>query len=481
MKEKSLFVNYIFSALYTSLNLVFPLITMPYVSRILLAEGVGAVSFAQNIVQYFVLFASLGIPNYGIREIAKVRDDNHKMNGVFTEIFCINFISTLISSICFILVISFIPNINNKVLFWASGVSLCFNMFNVDWFYKGIEEYKYITVRSFFIKLISLSAIFVFVRTKEDCVVYALIHSLAEVGNYLFNVLHLRKYVRLNFEDFFLKPHLTPIVVMLSTQIAVNLYAQVDTTMLGFLSGDVYVGYYSNVIKMVRLIVNLTTTLSVILLPRLSYYLSIGKEKELNILVNRALKVIMYLCIPSAVGIFILSPQIVRVVLGDNFIPSIPTLRILAFQIVILAVGNLFGSQLLIIYGQEKKLLFSTVLGAITNILLNSFMIRLYQQNGAAIASVVAEFVVMTTQIRLALKYCKVRLDIRFVGKILGSIFMMIGGILLLDKLILAEIEELVLKVFCGVVLYFISGVYLKNEVSLLIMKKIRRWFYGNK
>ena len=197
--QKSLTKNSIYNIIYTIANILFPFATSIYVSRILLPAGVGKVASAQNIVSYFVTLAALGLPSYGVREFAKIREIKKKRNKLFTELLLLNVISTTLAIIGFIGLVTINDGFNGQwALYVACGLSVAFNYLNIDWMYQGLEEYGYITGRSLFIKGLSLLVLFLFVRSREDYVLYALISSLATGGNYIFNVLNARKYVALD-------------------------------------------------------------------------------------------------------------------------------------------------------------------------------------------------------------------------------------------------------------------------------------------
>ncbi|HGS1091612.1 TPA: oligosaccharide flippase family protein, partial [Streptococcus pneumoniae] len=186
--RNSLIKNSLYNVAYRMLNIIFPLVSATYTARIILASGVGEVSFAQNVVSYFTTIAAMGIPNYGIREIAKTRNKAEATNKVFSELFLINGLSTLLCSIVYlILILTFNSIFDNTSMYLAVGLTLVFNFLNIDWFYQGKEDYAYITKRSFSIKLISLFSLFIFVRDTDDAVNYALISSLAIGGNNIFN------------------------------------------------------------------------------------------------------------------------------------------------------------------------------------------------------------------------------------------------------------------------------------------------------
>ena len=278
---KSLGKNAIFNIIYKCLNLLFPLVTAAYVSRILLPVGVGKVAASQNIVQYFVILAALGLPSYGVKKVAEFSQNEHKLSKVFIELFTINAIATIASSVIYILLICQIYEGQKLILGFVVGIQLFFNIVNIDWFYQGLEEYKYIMLRSLVVKLVSLASVLLFVRAEDDYIVYAGITSCSLVANYLFNVFNLRKYIRrIAVSELRVKQHIWSVLYLLAASIAVEVYTLADTTMLNLMRGEEIVGYYTSATKITSMLRTLVAAVSAVFLPRLSVLFSSGKIDE---------------------------------------------------------------------------------------------------------------------------------------------------------------------------------------------------------
>lgn len=476
-KANSLIENSLFNVAYKLLNAVFPLITAAYIARVLFAEGVGEVSYAQNIVSYFTTIAVLGIPNYGIREIAKVKKDHNKTNLVFSELLTINAISTtLCLAIYCILIHSITAFRENISLFYAVGLNLIFNYANVDWFYQGYEEYGYIAKRSFLIKILSLISIFLFVKSENNVVTYALISSFATGGNYIFNIINLRRHnICLAYKNLNIKKHLRSIFIMLSSVIAVDLYTMMDTTMIGVLCESSAVGYYTNAMKLVKTLITVITAIGGVLLPRLSQYYDEGNLERCEYIVNKVFSIMLFLFVPCEIGIILTANLIMPVMFGDSFIPAIATLQISALLICTLGFSNLFGTQILLTFGQEKKLLHCTVIGAVSNVLLNSILIPTFQQNGAAIASVFSETLVTFMAFTYSRKYIRIKLKKNYILSVAASSCLMAIVVFLVKSFIPNDFLSLLLAVLCGVATYGIANYLTKNpairEISALFNK----------
>ncbi|OLU43731.1 flippase [Faecalibaculum rodentium] len=473
-KRNSLLINTFYNAAYNGMNVLFPLITIPYLSRVLLADGIGKVNYATNIVSWFLMFASLGIPRYGVREVAKVRDSKGKLNHIFTELFLINFCSTVFCSIVYIFIIFFYPYFEKKqLLYLMVGMQLFLNVFNVDWFYQGLEEYGYITKRSLIVKSLSIVAIFSFVHTKSDYIIYASIQSVALAGNYIFNMSNIFKYVSFSVKGIHIYKHVLPIVVLLSTQFAVNIYALLDTTMLGWWSSDNVIGYYSNSQKIIKTIAVFTASLGGVLLPHLVQYIRDSQYDKLREISNKILGIILYICIPITLGLFFLADDLVLVLFGKDFIPAIETMRIFAPFIIFTTVGNLYGTQLLMSLGEEKKLLISVVIGAVINFLLNYILIRLYYQNGAAFASVITEFIVMILQIKFVAPYMRLHIGSKTAKNILIENITMCMAVILVKRIVSNSVAVLAFGTLFGTTIYVLVSAIRKDAIAEDIIKRV--------
>ena len=475
MKPKSLAKNSIFNMAYNVLNLLFPLITSMYVSRILMPDGIGKVAYAQNLTAYFITFASLGLPTYGIREIAKKRRDSSvEMNKLFTELIVINWITTGIASIAFLI---FVFNRNASLDFpfmMCCGLQLFFNFVNIDWLYQGLEEYVYIVCRSTAIKIISLIAILLVVRTKADYIQYALITSVALAGNYVFNIIHAQNYVKFDFSRLELKKHFKPVFVLGLAIFFSTIYSKLDITMLGVLCTSEETGLYANAFKLVNIVAGLCASVSAVFLPRLSYYYGIDKEK-FDELLNFGIKILSFFTFPMTTGLILLAPYAVAIVYGESFMKSTSIIQILAILILIKSFGDLLCYQLAIATGNEKKRLLAYGLAALMNIVLNSMWIPLWGSNGAAAASVCSELLLNGVQFLQMKKIVGYTVQKKNIAEgIIASAFMAVGICAVLAIKANSVLLKLILAVLVGSGIYIAFNLLMKNEIVFSVLKKIR-------
>lgn len=409
MPGSSIKRNYIFNLTNTVSGILFPLITFPYTSRILLADGIGQVQFFVSIIAYISLFTSLGIPLYAVRELSAVRDDAQARNKMAVEIILLHSALTLLGYIVVFTMAVTVHRIEADVpLFLLLSASLFFNAIGVGWFYTAMEDFKYITIRSLAVRVLSVAALFVFVRSRDDLLYYAAIQIAATVGNNAFNFIRLRKYIPLNsacFSGLQFKKHLRVSLHLFVLNLIASLYVNLDSVMLGFMKGDAVVGYYTGAVRLVHIVIGIATSLGAVLLPRFSNLLSFGKRKEFIHLGDKAVSFTLALVLPMTVGVILLARPAVLLFCGSAYEPSVLTLQIIAPVITFIGLSGLLGMQILYSQGQENKVMLATFTGAVLNVGINFLLIPRYAQDGAAVATVIAEFTVLVMILVTGKKY----------------------------------------------------------------------------
>lgn len=472
-RKESVMVNGIFFSAYRVLNILFPLVTSVYVARILLADGTGRVAYAQNIVTYFTLIAALGLPTYGTREIAKSLDNKTKYNTTFFELFIINAISTTACALCYYSLCFIVPAFRADIkLYLVAGISILLNYINIDWLYQGREEYKYISIRGFIVKLICTLLLFVLVKNKNDYVMYAGLHCMIIGGNSFANVLGLRKRVSFDKYNVNLAKHFRPLLILFATNIAIELYTMLDTTMLGIMCEKSVVGYYSYAMKTSKIIITVLSAATTVLLPRLSHLYNEGDKSKFNNLANKGILFLLLSSLPLATVLCINADYAVLFLYGNEYIPAIQTLRILSMLIIPISFSTYFGIQILCSSGLEKKMLEAVSLGAILNIILNSILIHRFQQNGAAVASLISEIAVALIDLLFASKVLKLQLDRKSIFTILLSLLVLVASIFTIRLLVHQYVLSLILSSGIGIIIYLIIlYVFNVGELKVLVSK----------
>ncbi len=474
-KLNSIKKNFTINFVRVLLNMVFPLITFLYVCRIIHAEGVGKVSFVQGVINYFILVSSLGIPLYGIRAVAKVRDDKDKLSKLIKELLLIISISTLITFSIYMIIINFSMGkiYDNKELFLLFSLSLLFTNIGVEWFYQGVEEYEYIAKVSIAFKVISLMLLFILVKNENDYFKYGFVLIFSICGSNFFNFINLRKSI--NFKKKYeleIKKHLKPIFIIFGFNLAVSIYASLDTVMLGFLSTERAVGLYASSMRIVKAVVTLINSFGSVLIPRISYYIEKKQKREFERVAKLSLNCTLLLGLPSTVGLFILAPSVIAL-FGEEFLEAAVAMRIVVPLILIIGFSYFIGIQILYPHGQEKKVLVSAIVGAAMNFSLNLLLIPRYSYIGASIATLIAEIFVLIVQAYFGRKYLNFRIFNRNSYKYLLATILMGVTLCILPSPFENGGITVFLGIFTGGSIYFISLVLLKENLVYQIINKV--------
>jgi len=424
MKIRTVKFNFAMNMLLTVSNFLFPLITFPYVSRILSPIGTGKVAFAYSIVAYFSIMAAFGVANYGIRACAQVRDDKEKLSKTVHEILVINIILMALVYVIYLAGVFFVPEMQaERKLFLISGLNIIFTIVGVEWLYRGVEQYFYITLRSIIFKLIAFVLIFTCVKTSDDYVIYAFIIIFATVGSGVVNLYKLKDVIYLKrFAEYDFKKHIKPMTTFFIITIAVAFYVNVSVALLGFMKGNAEVGYYNAAYRIKDVMVSIITSLGAVLLPRLSYYIENNLQDKFNGIIEKSMQFIFVISLPLVIFCIIFAKTAVFILAGPAYAGSVVPLQILSIIIFIVGVSNLTGIQMLIPLRQEKFLCYSVIWAAVINMALNIVLIPRYGAVGTAISVAVAEISILLIQVFVLRMYGKILFGKVSFGKIISSL-----------------------------------------------------------
>jgi O-antigen/teichoic acid export membrane protein len=475
-KNKSLTKSSIFYMIYTMLNVIFPFIAGIYVARILLPNSIGQVETSRNIAQYFVILSMLGIPTYGIREISKARNNREELDKVYSELMIINALSTILFSSCYLIVVFSVLDFRNQLsLYLIVGVSIVLNFFNNDWMYEGLEEFRFMSIRNVFFKMVSFLLLVIFVRSQNNFLAYAAITVVGTAGNYLLNIIFSKRYVTFTIHGLNLKRHLKSIFSLMAVNVAIEIYTMVDITMIGYFCQSSDVAIYSYGSKIYKILVQVVNVFTIVLVPRIALYFQENKMEDFNNLITKAFLIIIILSLPMIVGIWFVADFFIPFIYGDEFALSSSVLKALSFMLLISPIGYLLGSRIMLVSGNERKMIIPVGAGAIVNVLGNSILIPLYKGIGAAIASVVSEVVVMIIYLLLSHKYLKLckKTIFKSLWKIMVSLTLMIIYLLGMSFIHLTIGWVIpVLQVLGGIVVYVCCLLISKEEISCSFAKK---------
>lgn len=474
--------NFAYNVLLNLSKVIFPLITAPYISRVLEPDGIGLLNFANTYAGYFALFAVLGIPTYGIREVAKIHEDKNRLSRLVSELISVSFIATFIVTLIYVASIFLIGQLDeNRMLFLVTGFLLYLAPLRIDWFYSGLEQFKYITLRTVIIRIISIVCMFVFVRTKSDLLVYVILNVggtiCGDVWNYV-KLLQSGIKPKLTFVG--LKKHLSPLFLLFASSVAISIYQVLDTLMLGFMADYQQVGFYNSATHISKAVISIVGSLSAVALPKMSQCYKAKEIDRINDLVSKSFLLVSFIALPATIGLACLAPTFVPLFFGAKFSGTIIPLMILSLLIVIIGLNGIPCIQILVGLGYDRLFCYAVLVGGVSNFLLNLILIPTWGANGAAIASVCAETLVLGSSVWYVYHKTPVHLKVSWLNlfKSLFGALLFLPTILLLGQF-LGGWMLVAVFILVGFSIYMFSQMILKNQ-SLdlfmpIILQKLRR------
>lgn len=472
--------NFIYNIIYQILIILLPLITTPYIARVIGAQGVGMQSYTYSIANYFVLFAMLGINNYGNRSIAMIRDNKEKLSITFMGIFSLKAIMTIIVMGIYIIYILIIDN-EYKVLLLIQFIYIISAFVDINWFFFGMEQFKTTVFRNVIIKLLSVCSIFLFIKDSKDIYFYSLILALSNLISQLVLWRFIKKFVK--FKKIKLKDiaiHIKPMIILFIPVVSVSIYKVMDKIMIGQMSSIIQVGYYENSEKIINIPISFIIALGTVMLPKISNLQSKGRVDQIERYISLSMDYTSFISIGAIFGIIGIAKIFIPIFLGNDFIDCILIVSLLAITIIFIAWANVIRTQYLIPQKKDKVYIKSTILGAIINITINIILIERLGAIGAAIGTIFAEASVCIYQT------LKVRKELPVLKYLRRSIFYFIPGIIMyiimnyISNTIGESLVSAIIQIIIGGVIYcIISLLYMikvKNEVALNLLSKIKEW-----
>lgn len=406
--------NYVLNLINTGSQMLFPLLTFPYACRVMGAESIGVVNFLSSIVAYVSLFASLGIPIYAVREVARLRDDPKAMNKAVAEILSLNGLLTLAGLAVAAAVCLCVGEVRgNASIFIILCSTIVFNAMGCEWLYLGIEDFKYVTIRGLVVKVVSVVYLFVFVRTGDDLILYTIYTVVGSVGGNIFNFIRLRKIIGLRVKSFAklnMARHLKPVLQVFSLSVVTSLYLQLNPVILGFLQPAVAVGFFAAATKLLAMVMKLSSCLGTVMLPRMSNLVAEGKKDEMETLLQKSYDFTLLATLPLVTILMFCSADVIAVLCGDEFAPAVSAAIIVAPIILVVGISNVCGMQALYPMGKIKLVVLSCSAGAAVDLLASFALVPSLSFNGTALAYLLAE--VTTTLVMLIIVRKHVRLQL---------------------------------------------------------------------
>lgn len=464
---ESLKKNFVYNIVYQILIIILPLITAPYIARVLGAENVGIYSYTYSIAYYFSIFAMLGISNHGNRMIASTKKNRDKMSVTFWSIYAVQFFTFVISIIAYVIYLATFAK-DNKLILIIQTIYIISGMFDISWLFFGLEKFKITVTRNIIIKFLTVISIFLFVKTKNDLVQYTFIMVLGT----LLSQIYLWKYVgkevnSIKIDMNIIRENIKPILILFIPVLSFSIYKVMDKIMLGNMASYEQVGYYNNAEKITNIPMGIITALGAVMLPRMSTLIAEGENKKTEKYIIMSIKLVTVLASAIAFGLMGISDVFSPVFFGEDFSACAPIIILLSITVFFISWANVVRTQFLIPNHYDKIYIFSTIIGAIVNLVLNLIFIPKYQAMGAAIGTIAAEFTLMFIQafsIRKDINIFKV--IFRYLSFIILGLAMMLA-VQTIGKLMGTSIKTLIVQIASGIVIYSIGALILlkiKND-----------------
>ena len=476
---QSVKVNYILNLINTGTQMLFPLITFPYVCRVIEADGIGQINFFQSIISYISLFTCLGIPMYAIREIARDRSDVVQMNRTAMEILLLHSMLTLVGYAIVAILCLTVPQIQvNIPLFLILSLTIFFTAIGCEWFYQGIEDFKYITIRGLIIKTVSVVLLFIFVKSKTDLLYYGCYTVFGVLGGNIFNFFRLRKYIHrenIIFSELHIKRHIKPVLKVFSFSVVTSIYLQLNTVLLGFLKNALAVGYFAAATKVMQMLLTMSACLGSVMMPRASHLIAENKEDEFNRLIQKSYDFTLAIALPMTIGLIFCAPSLITALCGVKFEHSILPSQIIAPIILMVAISNVFGIQVLFPKGKINIVTLCCGIGAVADLILNLCLIPFFSYIGTSIAYLGAEVATTVSMYFIGRKYIPIiyfkKSHLTYALGCIVMVFVLYG----LSLLQLPTLTILLLQGCCGVLAYFIILCICKDDMLIQILSKIKK------
>ena len=454
--EVSVKKNTFFNLIKTFSTIFFPLITFPYISRVLGAESIGKINFGLSIVAYFSLVAMLGITAYAVRECSKVKNNKEKLGWIVSQIISINLCTALVAYITLAICLLAIPNLENyRLLIMIQSLSIILGVVGADWLNTVMEDFRYITIRTFAFQIISLVCMFIFIRQPEHYLLWAVISLISSSGANLVNIYYRRRYCKVDLTlHIEWKKHLPPVMVMFVMILSQVIMNNLDITMLGVIKGDTSVGLYSTAVKVTNIIQQVTVSITWVVMPQISYHFVRRNYEGINKLLRYASSFTVVLGIPSLVMINIYAEEVIYTIAGFEYLPAANCLRILSISMFWGYINNIYGNLILLPSNKEKRFMIACVLSAVVNAITNAIFIPIWGIYGASMTTAFAMF--METILIMVGTDEKINLGNRWTlirGSLLGTVVIAIIGIFMK-----CYVDDLVYRLFIAI--FISAGVY---------------------
>lgn len=472
MPKKSLTKNYIYNLVYQILILILPLITTPYVSRVLGAENIGIYSYTYSILSYFLLFGALGVALYGQREIAYAGEDKVKRKKVFWEVEICRLFAAFVASVIYF--IFFMRQGEYSLYYRIWFLELIAIGLDISWFFQGIEDFKKTVTRNVIVRLASVTLIFALVKAPEDLIKYITIYAVADLVGNLSLWLYLPKYFKgIKIKHISAFTHLPAIILLFIPQIASQIYNLLDKTMIGNMILDKSeVGYYEQAQKVIRVLLTVVTSLGIVMIPRMASTFASGDKEKVFDYMKKSFKFVFFLAFPMMFGIMSISKIFVPVFFGEGYEKVIILINVMAPTIILNGMANVIGTQYLLPTKRQKEYTMAIVIGLVVNFILNYIFIKSYYSLGASVATIITELIVVVVEFYI------IRKDINIKEVIKSGLNYVLAGSVMLITCMLIQITlkvstaTMVVQIIAGILVYALMLVILKDDYLKMFIER---------
>lgn len=448
--------NIVYNVALSLSQVLFPLLVFPYVSRVIGPSGIGSVTFVDGLTQWFILVAALGIPIYGVREIAKAKDDLQRRSKVFSELFVLHIVAAAVLAVVFVSSFLLIDALRPfRPLFWIGTGILFASSCMIEWLFQGMNAFRYITVRTVIVRALVVALVFLCVRDPDDTLVYYGITLGGMVANVLLNIWYARKFIHYRLKGGLdIRRHLRPMIVMFLISVVSGIYTLLDVTILGLFTSEVDVGYYGAAMRLVKLVITVLVAVSAAIVPVLSFSFGSGRTEESFALLRKSFNLIVFIGVPAAVGLYIAAPNVIALFAGPDFLPAVLALQILSPVVLLIGLNNIFGMQILNPTHNERFFLYAVLAGMVVSVTVNVVLIPAYQFLGTAMANLLAEAVVCLLLLAFVWRRVGFRPEWRSLGQAALAAMPMVVTVGLVRRLELPLVVETCALVAAGMLVY---------------------------
>ena len=480
--SNSLKKNFLFNSILTTSNYIFPLLVYPYITRVLGVANIGLCDFVDSIINYFILFSMMGINIMGTREIAKAKNNKEDLNKVFSSLFVINLTATLIALLVLVAVSFLVPKLHEHLNLMLLGVvKLVFNFLLINWFFQGMEDFKYVTIRTIVVKTVYVISIFIFIRGTEDYAIYYLLTVLMVVVNAIINLAYSKRIVTFTITGMELKPYLKTYFILGLYLLLCSMYTTFNIAYLGFVCDNEQVGYYTSAAKLFNIALAFFTAFSTVALPRLSIYIAENNFEKYKSMLNSCVSVLVSLAVPIILFCVFNSYTIINILAGSGYEGAVLPLCIVMPLMFIIGYEQILIVQGLMPLQKDRDILTNSLIGAGAGVLLNLVLVSKLGAIGSSIVWILSETIVMICAQYFMKKYVNLKFPgLVLVKQMLGYLPLTLCFVFLHNYIKSQMIEFLLTGVLIVTYFIIVNCIVFKNEIIIKTLHTIRAKLLSN-